>query len=210
MAMSMTTTVFDRLKAWVELFSQRDDVETASGRLRIAPPKPSSTVLPDDVRGFAAETSDFSFSYRVKNVEGAGGELFLSLVGIVTDVYLPVPGKGTFERAIELEYDANGTGLAGFLVLQGQPFIAWNVEDPVVFDSFTDYVTQGARSAFATGDARWQRPREPTPLFAQSLPKTTPPDTIKAALIGRGATPDMADALIEWLGVDVVLLLPKS
>ncbi len=204
----MTTTVFDRLRAWVELFSKRDDIE-ASGPLRIAPPKPSPTVWPADLEDFAAKTSDFSFSYRVKNVEGAGGELFLSLVGIATDVYLPVPGKGTFERAVELEYDANGTGLAGFLVLEGSPFIVWNVEDPVVFDSFTDYVTQGARAGFATGEARWQRRGEPSPLFAQSLPKSTSPDAIKAALVGRGATAEMAGDLMEWLGADVVLLLPK-
>lgn len=77
-----------------------------------------------------------------------------------------------------------------------------------MFPSLDAYLQAGARQAFQQ-TTQWQRNLgKEGPLHARSLPRSTPLPEVREALVKRGATPDMADDLIAWLGADVVLLLP--
>lgn len=81
---------------------------------------------------------------------------------------------------------------------------------PAPFASFEAYVTAGARKAFTW---YWQvDDREGGELLdrllATSVDPGTPPDELATMLEARGATPAEARALVEWLGEDVVVLLP--
>jgi hypothetical protein len=78
------------------------------------------------------------------------------------------------------------------------------------FPSFDAYVTAGARKAFTW---YWQvGDREGTALLdrllATSVDPGTPPGELVTMLEARGAGPAEARALVDWLGEDVVVLLP--
>ena len=78
------------------------------------------------------------------------------------------------------------------------------------FDSLTDYLTRGAKRAFSYAPC-WQEEPETNaaPVAAVSLSTSTPLPRIRKALVRRGATPEMADDLVRWLGGDAALLVPK-
>jgi hypothetical protein len=82
--------------------------------------------------------------------------------------------------------------------------------------SFTEHVTEGAKRGFEHGqwqaDARKrseQRNQYDGTLSSMSMPRATPLPAPRAGLIGRGLGAEKADDLLEWLGADVALLLPK-
>jgi hypothetical protein len=203
--------LLERLKSWFELFAKREDIDV-SRPLELAPPPESIAAFPREAANFARLTGGVSFRYTLRDCPPGqfdGGFLYLSLDGYEGDVYLSIPDFGTVEHACELDLDREGTGNMAWFILQAdEPFIVWSVEDPVRFTSLSDYLTRGARNAFCYPTC-WQRGGV-SPLVARSLPKSTPLPEVRAALVQRGATPDVADDLIRWLESDVVLLLPRA
>ena len=227
-------SLFERMKAWVELFAKREDIVMTDSRdepvpaskvLTLGDPRDLGTRFPEDARTFAAACDNFVFSYRMRKdvdadpdlVEACTGFLFLTLDG--------APDRGTYNTYMVLDdqqvdpdllsmldVDAIGTGLAAWYVLDEPSFIIWDLEDCVRFRSLTEYLTEGAKRAFAYNPC-WQtlstRSKE-APLAQRSVSKTTPIPELRERLVRRGAESDMADDLIAWLGTDVALLLPSS
>ena len=211
-------SLFDRLSAWLSLFGKRSDI-TFSQEPELAPPDAAPPPMPADMRDMATRTSFVKLAYKLPDprpVPHRGdpdGYLFLSLKGDTIDVYLDVPKKGQFDSAIELDCDYYGSGKAAFYVASGKaPFIVWDVEDAICFPSLEAYLTAGARLAFCDSlrGGPWQKnPKAVQPLLERSLPKSTHLSVVRDALVARGAAPEMADALVAWLGPDCVLLLEK-
>lgn len=138
------------------------------------------------------------------------GTLYLSLEGQRDDVHLVLDGAVVpSEDLVALDVDKDGTGLQAWyrLTADGTSEIVWDVETLARFPSLTAYLTEGAKRAFAY-DPSWQRGGE-SPIAEHSLPISTPPDELRAALEARGATPAMASALVAWLGGHAALLVPK-
>ena len=208
----MQSSLFDRLTAWAELFSSRNDLEFTTP-LTIEPVESVSQRYPEDARAFAAKAGAFNLSYRLRDKDhDLAGFLYLSLQAFDDGAYMELDGAVVPEEDMLLvDGDGEGTGQAAWYVLpSGRPAkIVWSVEELVVFDSLTDYLTQGAKRAFSYLPRRWQRGGADA-LHERSMPRSTPPADLRAALIRRGANPNMAAELMEWLGADVVLLLPRD
>jgi hypothetical protein len=77
--------------------------------------------------------------------------------------------------------------------------------------SIEEYFTQGARAGFTWYWQRggyWESVEFTRALFEASIPRDTPPDRIAVALVALGLTEAEARSMIDWLGQDVVILLP--
>jgi outer membrane protein assembly factor BamB len=145
------------------------------------------------------------------------GTLYLSLQGLAEGmeglggVHLEIDGHVCAEEdVISLELDKDGTGLGAWYLLSpdGKSEILWDFETMRRFPTLTDYLTEGAKRAFAYGPC-WQRGRDEIPMAEQSLPISTPLPEIRNALVARGAAPEMADDLIRWLGGHAALLVRR-
>jgi len=211
-------SLFDRLSAWVSLFAKRSDVTLVEGPT-IAPPEAQTRPMPADMAAMAAHASFVQLAYNLpapRPVPHRGdpdGFLFLSLKGYPANVHIDLPKHGPFESALELDCDSYGTGKAAFYVAEAKPpCIVWDVDDPRVFPSLEAYLTAGARLAFCDSmpGGSWQQNKKGDhPLHSRSLPKSTPLPVLRDALVAKGATPEMASALVAWLGPDCVLLLER-
>jgi hypothetical protein len=156
---------------------------------------------PADARAFARSAKSFSFSYRLGKEECAGF-LYLSLRGLQEDAYMLLDGEEVDPDSMAmLDCDGEGTGHAAWYILdEDSAKIVWDVEETVQFSSLTEYLTEGAKRAFAY-DPCWQTRRdEEPPLASSSLDLSTPLPEIRAALVARSAEPAMADDLVQWLG----------
>lgn len=215
---TLDISLFDRLSAWLSLFAKRSDVSLVEGPT-IAAPEAQAHPMPADMAAMAMHASFVQLAYNLpapRPVPHRGdpdGFLFLSLKGYPANVHLDLEEQGTFESALELDCDSYGTGQAAFYVAEAKPpCIVWDLEDPHVFASLEAYLTAGARLAFCNSmrGGPWQRNKKGEhPLHARSLPKSTPLPKLRDALVAKGATPDMASALVDWLGSDCVLLLER-
>ncbi len=142
------------------------------------------------------------------------GTLYLDFSGQSDEVYLELEDGTVFpaEDIIMLDTDQDGTGVGAWYLLSqdGRSEILWDVETMAHFDSLTDYLTRGAKRAFSYAPC-WQEEPETNaaPVAAVSLSTSTPLPQIRKALVRRGATPEMADDLVRWLGGDAALLVPK-
>ncbi len=212
------TSTFDRLNAWLGLFVKRKDI-TFSREPDLSPAKKPVGPVPGDIAAMAKKTSAIKMEYKLPeprpmpNRSDPDGFIFLSFQGITTDVALDIPEKGKFESALELDNDMLGTGKAAFYVASAkEPFVVYDVDEPVCFPSLEAYITAGARLAFCDSlpGGSWQKnPDAEHPLLTRCPPKSTPLPKLREALVKKGAKPIMADILIEWLGADTVLLLEK-
>jgi len=198
----------DLLRVWIELLSSRDDVVVRRPLSVGAPASPVLADYPDDARAFAERAASMSFAYRT-NDETCWGGLELSLEGLREDASLVVDGAEVDpEKMFALEFDAEGTGQSAWLVVGEPPFVVWDVEAVARFGSLTEYLTEGARRGFCS-EPSWQRRDGASRLARHSLPTSTPIEAIRAALLARGAGLADAAALIEWLGADAALLVPR-
>jgi len=220
---ALALPLFARLQAWSELFAKRGDLQFLDGKsepvraasaVQLTPgPAPASAAkaYPADAKRFADKAKRFAFAYRGKNDASVEGHLFLSLEGERAEVTLDDDPEAFF-----LEHDELGTGIATFSVRsRGRaPSILWSVEDRQTFASLEEYLTEGARRAFAYGGREpfgcWQQRPRATPLARMSVPRWTTDEALVRALTARGAKPDVAEELVNWLGKDVVLLLPRE
>ncbi len=199
----------DLLRAWIELLCTRDDLRFTT-EIELAPTEAPER-YPADARAFAQSAGTVRFSYVLANDPDQLGCLFLDLTGVPADLeWMMVDGKDLPPEALkdfyELELDRLGTGQAGWYWVpdDGPAKIAYSLEQTVLFDTLDEYLRAGARRGFGFG---WQWGR-PGPLERISLPRTTSTEAITAALLARGAPEETARALVEWLGVDAVLLVP--
>lgn len=210
----MRHSLFERLQSWSKLLASREDLELR-WPLAIKEPKPIELSLPDDVRELTQHTSELSFSYRsrVSGIDAANGFLCFAPGG-QDSVYLELDGEQVPEEEIySFDGDIEGTGSETFLVLTPQKpaRIVYGVEEPILFDSATQYLTEGARRGFEQGwQSAFKYEETYSALGKMSLDRATPLPDVIAALVARGATPEMAADLTEWLGQDVVLLLPAK
>ena len=214
-------SLFDRMKAWAQLFSKRADLRWEQ-KLEIRANRgvkselPRGTDYPADAKAFAKSARYFAFSYRLKEDHGdvaadsCTGLLYLSLEGINEKAHMLLAGQKVDPASMFLlDVDAEGTGLSAWFVLGEESKIVWDVESLEKFASLTEYLTEGAKRAFAY-DPCWQRRRDEPALAGVSLPMSTPLPAIRAALVDRGAKPAMADDLIQWLGKHAALLIPRA
>ncbi|HSQ63844.1 MAG TPA: hypothetical protein VLM85_11545 [Polyangiaceae bacterium] len=214
-------SLFERLSLWLRLFAKRDDLEfidPASGQ-----PTPDAmetkkgavppNAYPPDAYELGAHVTRVFFVWRHKLDHDVCGHLFLSLEGNAADVH----EEGT--SAVILEEDVLGTGLATFSVAarrgkttKAAPHLLWSLEDRRSFATLEEYLTQGAARAFVYGGEEpfgcWQTEPAAVSLARFSAPKWTLDADLKKALVARGAEEAEADALLQWLGKDVTLLLP--
>jgi hypothetical protein len=218
-------SLFDRLNAWAQIFSRRSDLEftnegspvSANEAMRIQRTPAAQDVLaayPPDAGDFAQAASGFALEYRHRDDAEIAGSVFLSLEGFAA-ASVPKRVEGV-RSAVVLEHDVLGTGLAAFAVRRGDqaPSILWDLENQNAFVSLEEYLTEGARRAFAYGGAQpfgcWQTKPRASRLAQLSLPRWTSDADLTQALIERGAKPEMAVDLLKWLGKDAVLLVPAG
>ncbi|MGC4118498.1 MAG: pentapeptide repeat-containing protein [Myxococcales bacterium] len=241
----MPRSLFERMMTWTRLFTQRPDVEEEVP-LCVKPPGAQAALddgepqqprekapYPPDAAGFAAKAEDFAFHFRLTDATEQS-YLFLNLSSDRSDAYIDLDGCRDRAKevsgadavlegevlAYELDNDRTGTGLAAFMLFpeNGRPFILWDLDGEVVFESLTQYLTLGAQRGFMMGGKVWQTCRkgrwsdEPCekavqPLRQRSLPATTPPEKLLSALVAQGASQEEAMDLLEWLGPDASLLV---
>lgn len=215
----MKFSLFERLEAWIRMLRLRTDL-TFKPDVHVEPAKePLPDFFPEDLRAFGAHTSELSFVYRGPAGTDAAGFLCLTPSAMNEPAYLELDGEVVDEGAMYiLDGDIEGTGKATWLVAApGKAArIVYSLEAVLEFPSFTEYVTEGAKRGFEYGqwqaDARKrseQRNQYEGTLSSSSLPRSTPLPELRAGLVARGLEAEMADDLIEWLGADVALLLPK-
>jgi hypothetical protein len=211
-----THSLFDRLKAWTELFAKRGDVEFEQLELAKESKWPSEYPkkgLAADATAFAKRAKRFFFTYQYSGMNGAlsdaTGALSLSLEGLREPAILQLDGEEVSPESMYiLDVDTQGTGLAAWYVApDGQsPLVVWDLESQQRFASLEEYLTEGAKRAFSSNPP-WQQ-RKGVPLLAKaSAPKSTALPEIKEALVSGGASAAMAEDLIKWLGPEVRLLL---
>lgn len=76
----------------------------------------------------------------------------------------------------------------------------------------TEYLTRGAKLGFVWYWPRttyWEARSFTKRLFEASLPRKTPKPKVVAALVAKGLSEAEAAGMVEWLGEDAVILLPK-
>ncbi|MCA9604523.1 MAG: hypothetical protein KC619_02940 [Myxococcales bacterium] len=211
----MRYSLFDRLRAWGELLSRREDLELFHDfrsvpheeAVRLGVPVDLAEPFPSDVRDFAREADELSFEYRVKGTY-EGGSLFLSLARWESTDELVVDGRRVADTMYTLEADRLGTGLKAYLVMADPPYVLWDFATLARFESLTDYLTAGAKRAFNSSPCWQKQPGAQPHLCRLSEAADTPPSALRRGLVARGAAPAMADDLLEWLGADVRFLLP--
>jgi hypothetical protein len=199
------------LRAWIDLARTREDLRFTT---EIAvEPGDAPDFYPPDARALAGTAGRVAFSYAVASDPDRLGSLFLDLSGQRADLdWMNIDGEElssqTLEDFYELELDRLGTGQAGWywMAKDGTAKVVYSLEQTVVFDSLEGYLRAGAAKAFGFG---WQW-GQPSPLAPLSLPTTTPLPEIVTALVGRGATPEVAEELVAWLGADAALLVPAE
>jgi hypothetical protein len=102
------------------------------------------------------------------------------------------------------------TGRADIWYVGDEPMFAW-----FAMGSFAAYLARGAHYAFALDWQRASEDDEPhaatvrAQLLGRSLRDTTDRALVDARLRARGASPEASASLIDWLGDDIALLLPK-
>ena len=213
-------SLFERMKAWAELLQSRKDLKWNT-KVAIKTTSKLESALPEggypaDAKAFAKHAKSFKFSYETKDEledldDPCTGFLYLSLEGAQEDAYMMLDGEEVDpDSMFMLDADGEGTGMAAWYILgEDESKIVWDVESMEQFSSLTEYLTEGAKRAFAYNEC-WQR-RKHEPALAQiSLPLSTPLPEIRSALIGRGAKPEMADDLVKWLGKHAALLVPQD
>jgi hypothetical protein len=197
--------LFDLLHGWCTLLARRKDLTCTLevGRGGKAPAR-----YPEDARAFAARARRFTFTYTGQDLSGA---LHLSLEGEQEDASLVLDDEEVDpDTMFVVEPDVDGTGHAAWYVIERKHAeIVWDVEQTRRFASLTAYLTAGASRGFSSSPS-WQAGDAESALAAQSLPTSTPPETIRAALVAQGATDEMAGALVRWLGGAAALLVPKA
>ena len=214
-------SLFERMKAWVELFSKRTDLKWQK-KLEIRKTTKVKSQLPAvgypaDAKAFAKDAKFFAFSYGLKDEhddvdpDACTGFLYLSLEGLNEQAYMVLDGKAVDAKSmIMVDVDAEGTGHAAWFILgEDASKIVWDVESLAKFSSLTEYLTEGAKRAFAYNPC-WQQRRNEPALAAISLPMSTPLPAIQSALEKRGAKPAMAEDLVKWLDKHAALLIPRA
>ncbi|MFZ5444054.1 MAG: hypothetical protein ACOZQL_28880 [Myxococcota bacterium] len=205
--------LLDRMRGWMMLLGKREDLTFEVLRDEAGKAEPYA-FYPDDAKALAKQVSRLFFSWRHREARGVDGFLNLELTGFNEPAFLVLKDGTRVNEAdmLSLDVDTDGVGFASWLVApeKGRSFIVWSVEDAVEFPTLTDYLTKGARRAFSYSGNPWQREFDAEPRLAEfSVPATTPPAQLRAGLVQRGASGELADALLEWLGADVRFLLPK-
>ncbi len=211
----MQSTLAERLVAWVTLFQTRKDLEFSSVKLVPATSR-ANAAYPDDAAALAQVIAHLHFSWKLIEENEYCGFLYLDLHSPVESMSFELDGK--FEEKSDLysfDADGEGTGMAAWLFApkSGPSRVFRNVENTLVFASVTDYLTLGAKRAFVYSPETWQSFDEsdrPIWFSDYCAPRRTPVEKLQRRLVDRGATPEMARDLCEWLGADVSLLLPKK
>jgi hypothetical protein len=211
----MRSSLFARLTAWTNLMCARPDVETVRpfevrAESDLEPQWVSALPYPEDAAELARSAKRMSVSFLgpQDEEERAAGSFSLSLEGCKEGAHLVLDDAVVDPDSMVLfDVDEDGTGQSGWYVHRADrpPCILWDVETKVQFASLTEYVTEGAKRAFA---AQWQC-HGVSPLVHCSMQPATL-DELKAALVARGADPAIAADLVEWLGFDARLLVPAS
>ena len=202
-------TTADRLRSWLDLFQTREDLVLDGPVTVEAFEAPDD--LPEEARAFARTVGRTYLAWKLASDTSKQGSLFLDLSGIPAMLaWMTIDGRelgpDELEQLYELEQDRLGTGFAAWYWVQpgGAAKVVWSLEDPKVFDSLEAYLDAGVRAGFSSG---WQW-GQPSALEALSVPRSTPPAELEAALVRRGATPEVAKELVSWLGGDAAMLVP--
>jgi outer membrane protein assembly factor BamB len=211
-----------RVRAWIDAFQRRPDVVVNA---QLAPGLAAAQVasldrrVPADLAAFATECGRLELTWAFANRDtrgyspGAhGGRIVLRpSARFFEAAWLPAPFR---EMLIFDDVVAEGSGV----LLSEQPdtasvaFHDSGASESLTFESVTEYITRGARHAFAW---YWQRDGRDSreildELRAHSLDRSTLPGDLVDALVAAGTPGDTAAMLVEWLGSDATLLAPGT
>lgn len=209
------------MRAWLEAFAARSDVRA---ELSFAPGVGDDIdldrMLPPDLAAFAREQLSMSLTWTFTSGE-PGGRAKLDLAPVIdAERFIPVRGSSLRLSALVEQarrFDDAGAESAGLAFARPrQRFLAIAfgraLDDQVTpFASFTEYLARGARTAFATG---WQTGDASAlvtieRLRARSTDETSP-SRLAAELVRRGVAADTAKRLVDWLGPEVGLAIPRD
>lgn len=224
----MAVPLSARLGAFLELFALRKDVHVASNLvlsgLSSREAKKLETELPSELFAFARDFGGADFSWalaeRVGELAGfsegsRGGRLnirsFRKLEYVAPEEWEPWAKKITARAGFDVFVAEGQTWLVHQKGKSKTEAVLMFNEDSTLtkMGSLEEYLTLGARRAFVwywqVDDAEGRAMLDT--LLARSMPTSTPAPKLQDLLVQRGASAQMADALISWLGKDVVVLL---
>ncbi len=220
-----------RLKLYLQLFRARPDVTFLDLEVGEGAPEDDladlGTRLPAWMVDFVRHASWLEFTWVFTDQAGTvdqhargynGGRMKIPYFSAAHFQWYPHGGWEPRQFTGSCMIDEMVDEGCGWLVYEQAPTDALitfhNASQGQCFDmgDMEAYLGRGARWGFAW---YWQTPGAETEAFAQrlyagSLPRETPPAQVRAALEGRGLTPDQAQSMMDWLGEDVVILLPTS
>ncbi|MFZ5441392.1 MAG: hypothetical protein ACOZQL_15395, partial [Myxococcota bacterium] len=225
-------TIGELLRCWARVFSQRPDIFVRTNELgapvsakvldRLAPMVPAHALAFAAKVGqrelcwvFADKKEEMSFSSRGYN----GGRL--NLRGFAAFEWFPRPEDwvGTYDSTCLFD-ELVQEGITLFSYEEGeQPteavlvFDNANESERYPMGTVAEYLTAGAKRGFAWYWPMMESlgPKEVVDaLFDGSMPRTTPPEEVIAALVARGLNDAEARAVQRWLGPDAVILLAKA
>ena len=229
----LRSTSAHRLLCYIRVFSQRSDVVIL--RNQLGQPVGNSQlknnlwgVIPDHVLALAAELGPMEWTWVFKSDHAEVGDSAegykggrINLVGFKNFRWWDKPKDWDFctfkAQSMFDELQNEGSTMLSFDPDEGQMDAILTFDDANDVERFPmgtveEYFTQGAKRGFVW---YWQRPeyheaRDFTGrLFANSLPRDTPPATIASLLVAKGLSEPEAQSMIDWLGEEVVILLEK-
>lgn len=209
-----------RMRAYVHLFARRTDVRIVESEIgdgvgaEALDPR-----VPADVRAFAERHGTLTLRWKHLDTpthSELGGAFAFSARSLGS--FDPAPWAEQREApfsAFTTFDDVIAEGNGWLVLAEGAREAVVGFENAndgtfTPFPSFDAYVTAGARKAFTwywpVGDGQGADLLDR--LLEISVDPGTPPAELVTMLEARGATPDEARALVDWLGADVVVLLP--
>lgn len=228
----MSVPLHELLVAYFDLLAARPDITVREHEVGVG-----GLLTDDDARQLPAEVADFYracdgvrftwiFTDHLDEADRfspghRGGRLNLEPIGARGVRWWPRDEWAHGEYAQSLVLDAMvEEGRARLVYDEGEApadarvvFDAATRPDLVAMGSLRDYLTHGARRGFVWYwqlPGSWEAEDLLSRLRALSLPVETPVPEVLAALERRGATAAQARALYDWLGVDVLLLVPAD
>lgn len=223
----------DRLRAYLEALERRGDLvfeDVTRGEwpdwLGEAPDEAAiagwDPRIEEAARGFARAAPFWTFRYRSEDESVVGSmNLAFGMSGFERPEWTPEAFAGHAVEAwceLDVPDDWSGSGTR-YALVPGGARILHVYESPAEYPDLETYLTTGARRGFvelwscgreSDSDVHAER-REGclATLRERSAPLDTPAETLGRELVRLGAPADDAAELLEWLGGDAALLVPR-
>ena len=228
-------TLVERLDAWVKAFSTRTDVKVLSHKRGKAWKAAANSIYGGaELESFYTAANGYALEWCPKDQPELVSSLNILSYTSTVVVFKPFRAAGGFEAkyADAMRLDAVLTKnytLAARVKVSSKTATILSAFTGRTFPSLDAYLTEGARALFAKGwqwgdasvrktlpwfpegNTSWQ-PAETlrTTLEARSPSADTSLEALRALLIARSLTPEEAETLVSWLGVDARLAITRD